>query len=357
MSNRRVISLRLALSLFASAVVVALCLLWLIWPERSTPPSVKTASPATATNAPADPAPTQVYAHNVLLRKGPVFRVYIRWIRGDMMATQPGVNPSLDDPRSFIFVIQKGVVHVNLGDIGDYLNSAIPARFPLRSISVNGEGDEVKVSGILHKLMLPLPVEIVSTVSSTTDGRLHLHVTKINVLKVPVKLLLRTLHVGIDDIMGNTPLNGVEIAGNDLYFDTPKLLPPPNIRGQLTGVAVARPDLVLIYGNSRNDETRLAQWHNFMKFTGGTIDMAKMTMHNSDMTLIDASDDPWFDLDLVNYKAQLTNGYSRMTPDLGIEIFMPDLEQQRANKASQSITLDWLRNRDKSLPPDVPVKK
>ena len=151
--------------------------------------------------------------------------------------------------------------------------------------------------------MLPLPVEMISTASSTPDGRLHLHVTKISVLKVPVKLLLRTLHVSIDDIMGNTPLNGVEISGNDIFFDTPKLLPPPNIRGQLTSVAVDRPDLVLIYGNSRNDETRLAQWHNFMKFTGGTVDMAKVTMHATDMTLIDASDDAWFDLDLVNYKA------------------------------------------------------
>ena len=46
-----------------------------------------------------------------------------------------------------------------------------------------------------------------------------------------------------------------------------------------------------------------------------------------------------------------------MTPQLGIEIFMPDVEKQRSDKSSQSITLDWLRNRDKSLPPDVPVKK
>jgi hypothetical protein len=357
MPDRRVISLRLALGLFAIVVVAALGLLWLVWPARGTPPDVKAASPSAVTSAPADPAPTQVYAHNLLLRKGPVFRVYIRWIRGEMLATRPRVNPSFDDPKSFIFVIQKGVIHANLGDIGNYLNSAVPPQFPFKNINVNGEGDQIKISGILLKMMLPLPVEIVSTVSSTPDGRIHLHVTKINVLKVPVKLMLRTLHVGIDDIMGNTPLNGVEISGNDLYFDTPKLLPPPNIRGQLTGVAVVRPDLVLIYGNSRNDETRLAQWHNFMKFTGGTVDFAKLTMHKTDLTLIDASDDPWFDLDLVNYKAQFTSGYSRMTPELGLEIFMPNLEQQRANKASQSITLDWLRNRDKSLPPDVPVKK
>ncbi len=359
MSSGRSLSLRITLGLIGAFLCV--CLVWLVLPERhrngAAPPSLQATSSASTATIPASPMPTQVYAHNVELRKGPVFRVYIRWIRGEMLPTQPGTNPSFDDPKSFLFVIQKGVIHVNLGDIGNYANSVLPDKFPFRRISVTGDQDQVKLSGTLHKMLLPLPIEIVSTVSSTEDGRLHLHVTKINVLKVPVKLLLRTLHIGIEDVMGDTPLNGVQISGNDLYFDTPKLLPPPYIRGQLTSVTVTRPDLVLIYGNSRNEENRLSQWHNFLKFTGGTVDMAKVTMHDADMTLIDASDDPWFDLDLVNYKAQLTNAYSRMTPQLGIEIFMPDLDKPTANKAGQSITLEWLRNRKAELPPDVPVKK
>jgi hypothetical protein len=331
-----------------------------VWPEHNKNAaglSLYTGSEADAARPATGSASTTVYAHNLRLRKGPTFRVYIRWIRGEMQATRVGIHPSLDDPKSFIFVIEKGVVHVNLGDIGNYLNSAIPAKFPFRNIVVTGDDEQLRVTGILHKWMMPLPVELLSTVSSTPDGRLHLHVTKINVLKMPVKLLMRALHIEIADVMGQTPLNGIEVSSSDLYFDTPKLLPPPYIRGQLTNVNVTRPDLVLIYGNSRNDETRLAQWHNFLKLTGGTIDFAKLTMHDADLTLIDASDDPWFDLDLVNYKAQLVNGYSRMTPQLGLEIFMPDLDKQLTNTSGKSITLDWLRNRDTTLPPDVPVKK
>ncbi|WP_213804588.1 hypothetical protein [Granulicella sp. dw_53] len=357
MPIRSKISTRLLLALAAVLLVVAL--LWLRWPafHKGTPPSLDQSAPLGSPPAATAEDPTAVYAHNLLLRKGSTFRVYIRWIRGQMLPTHPGVNPSLDDPKSFIFVIQKGVVHANLGDIGNYLNSAVPAKFPLQKINITGEGDQLKISGILHKLMLPLPVEMASTVSSTSDGRIHLHVTKINVLKVPVKALLGGLHVQIDDVMGSTPLAGVQVSGNDLFFDTPKLLPPPYIRGQLTGVSVDRPDLVLIYGNSRNDEARLAQWHNFLKLTGGTLDFGKLTMHNADLTLVDASDDAWFDLDLVNYQAQLVDGISRMTPQAGLEMFMPDVDQQRQNKSGKSITLEWLRNRNQSLPPDIPVKK
>jgi hypothetical protein len=52
-----------------------------------------------------------VYAHNLLLRKGPNFRIYIRWIRGQMVRTRREVNPSFDDLESFLLQIQKGVIH------------------------------------------------------------------------------------------------------------------------------------------------------------------------------------------------------------------------------------------------------
>ena len=341
------------------ALVLIFAILWLVWPEHhgsTTPvPSSKTGAPAVATSTDGARQPTTIYAHNLLLRKGPQFRVYISWIRGQMLRTQNRVDPSFDHPESFLLLIQKGVIHANLGDIGNFLNSNSPS-IPLKNITVRGEGNQVRLTGTMHKLLVPLPVELLSTVSASSDGRIHLHLNKINVLKIPVKGLLGSMHVEIDDIIGSAPMTGVEVSGNDLFFNTTQLLPPPHIRGLLTSVTVASPDLVLIYGNARNDESRLVQWHNFLSFTGGTLGFGKLSMSPTDLTLIDASDDPWFDLDLVNYQAQLTNGFSRMTPDQGLEIFMPDLDELRQKKASPSITLDWLKHRSQPLPPGIQVK-
>ena len=66
---------------------------------------------------------------------------------------------------------------------------------------------------------------------------------------------------------------------------------------------------------------QLAKWHNFLRFEEAHF--RELSMHPIDLTLIDASSDVWFDLDLVNYQAQLVNGYSRVTPQQGLEIFMP----------------------------------
>jgi hypothetical protein len=343
----------------AAALTIVLLLLLAglhIMRNRTPQPTIAPSPTRTPAKATDDPTPTTVYAHNLILRKGPVFRIYIRWLRGQMLRTHPNLNPSLDDPESFVFLIQKGVIRANLGDIANYFNAAAPAGFPLKNIAITGEGDQLKIAGTLHK-GVPLPVEIVSTISSTPDGRIHLHALKINALKIPVKALLGGLHIDIKDIMGTSPMPGIEISGNDLFLDTTKLTPPPHIRGQPTSVTLAKPDLILVYGNSDTDESKLAQWHNFLRLEGGTVSFGKLTMRNADLTLIDASDDAWFDLDLVNYQAQLVKGFSRITPQSGLEMFMPGLDGKAQNKSSETITLDWLRNRNRALPPNVPVNQ
>jgi hypothetical protein len=313
--------------------------------------------PVSAAGTPSadDLTPTSVYAHNLLLRKGPNFRIYIRWIRGQMVRTRRQVTPSFDDPESFVLQIQKGVIHANIGDISNYLNSSSPPNAPLKNISIQPEGDQLKLHGTVHKIF-SLPIELVGTLAPTPDGRVQFHVTKLNVLKIPLKGLLGGFHIELSDLVHASNIPGVQIVDNDIIFDTQKLLPPPHIHGQLTSVRVSPPDIEVIYGNAGNDEPSPARWHNFLRLSGGTLDFGKLTMHHVDLTMIDASQDQWFDLDLVNYQAQLVNGYTRMTAQAGLEIFMPDLDEKTPKKASESITLEWLKNRNRSLPPDVPVK-
>jgi hypothetical protein len=304
----------------------------------------------------ADLEPTLVYAHNLLLQKGPDFRIYISWIRGQMRRTQANVNPSFDEPDSFVFEIQKGVIRANIGDISHFLNANAPGNAPLKNITIEPDGDQLVLHGNVHKI-ISLPIELRGTLGSTPDGLVQFHLTKLDVLKLPLKRLLGGLHVQLDDLVHTSDMPGITIAGNDIFFDTQKLLPPPHIHGRLTSVRVLVPDIEVVYGGANVDETRLAQWHNFLKLSGGTIDFGKLTMHNVDLIMIDASTDPWFDLDLVNYQAQLVNGYTRMTPQAGLEIFMPDLDEQAAhNKANKTIGKEWLKNRNQTLPSDIPVR-
>ena len=346
------------------AVLISVCILlltWLLWHLRSkktagqpaaSPISVGASSGSTIFPTTPDSAPTAVFAHNLMLRKGPDFRIYVRWLRGDLVRTRQNVNPTFDDPESFRLDVKTGVIRANIGDIGNFLNAGGVANSPLRDIVLLAEGDHIKLKGTLHKL-ISIPVELLGSVAAAPDNRIQVHVTKLSVLKVPLKGLLGGLNIGVSDLFHPKGIPGIEVSGNDIFFDTLKLLPPPHIHGQLTKVRVVTPDIEEVYGNAEEAVTRFEQWRNFLRLNDGTIDFGKLTMHHVDITMVDLSDDAWFDLDLNNYQNQLVNGYTRMTPEAGLQIFMPDLDTLPKNKGNQNISMEWLKHRNLPPPPEV----
>lgn len=287
-----------------------------------------------------------------MLRKGPSFRVYVRWLQGRMARTRRNVDPSFDDPESFYLDIKTGVLRANIGDIANYLNAGGLGDAPLKNVTLSGDGDQIKLSGTLHKIV-PLPVDVLGQISALPDGGMRIHVTKINVLKIPFKALLGGLNITVSDLFSAKDISGIQVTGNDIVLDTQKLLPPPHIRGQLSAVRIVNPDLELVYGNAEPAAERVEQWRNFLRLSGGSIDFGKLTMHHVDLVMIDISDKPWFDLDLTNYQKQLVNGYTRMTPEAGLQIFMPDLSTLPRDKPTQNIGIEWMKNR--SLPPPQAV--
>jgi hypothetical protein len=324
-------------------------------PSHGTAPSQGAAATSSAGQGlrhSSDAGATRVYAHNLLLRKGPVFRVYIRWLRGKMTRSRQNINPSFDDPDSFTLNLDAGVLRANIGDISNYLNDAAGANSPLKHITLSGNGNQIKLTGTLRKI-IPLPIELIGTIAALPDSRIQVNVTKINVLKIPFKALLGGIHVSLSDLFHPKAIAGIEVSGNTIFLDPQKLLPPPHIRGQLTAVRVVNPDLEEVYGDARDDLTRVEQWRNFLRLRDGTLDFGKLTMHDVDLIMVDLSDDAWFDLDLAHYQEQIVNGYTRMTPQAGLQIFMPDLDKLPRKKANQSISLQWLKNRNATPPPEV----
>jgi len=298
---------------------------------------------------------TQIYAHNLRLHQGPNFRVYIQWLRGTLQPAHPGVSPSFDESESFYINVTDGVMRMNLGDISNYL-SAQMAKGSLRNVRMTGNGPQVKLTGMLHKMMMTLPIELNGIIKPTANNRIQIHVTKINVLKVPFKAMLRVFHVTLADFMPPGQVSGVEVNDNDIYFDPQLLLPPPHIKGSLTAISIGSPDLEAVYGASgRNDSERVEGWRNFLRLQHGSLSFGKLTMHDVDLMMVDISQDPWFDLDLANYQEQLVSGYTRITPQQGLQIFMPDASELKKGKPLDT-SIQWFKNRN-AAPPSEVVRK
>jgi hypothetical protein len=244
------------------------------------------------------------------------------------------------------------VIRANIGDIGNFLNAGGVAQSPLKNIKLSADGDQIKLNGTVHKIV-SLPIEMKGTVAAAPGSRIRIHVTKLSVLKIPFKGLLGSFHIDISDLFSPRNIPGIEISGNDIVLDTQTLLPPPHIRGELTKVRVVSPDIEEVFGNAENDVARVEQWRNFLRLREGTLDFGKLTMRHVDLIMIDTSNDPWFDLDLTHYQQQLVNGYTRVTPQAGLQIFMPDLDNIPHNTANQNISIEWMKNRNAPVPADV----
>jgi hypothetical protein len=347
--------MRIAAIALAGVLVVCTCLLVWRWtiPHKSIPdgltPSVAMRPPASVK---AGGSATNVYAHNLRLHKGERFRIYVRWFRGQMVGARRGVVPSFDDQDSFYLNVKSGVIRANIGDIGNLMNdSAASAHSPLKDMTLSGDGDLIHLRGTLHKV-IPIPVELVGQISAAPNNVIHVHVTKLNVLKIPFKGLLGFFHVHLSDLFDPHGVAGITVNGNDIYLDTVKLLPPPHIRGDMTSVRVVNPDLETVFGNAQGEVTRMEQWRNFLRLRGGTIDFGKLTMHQVDIVMVDISNDAWFDLDLAHYQEQMVYGYTHITPQAGLQIFMPDIDTLPKKKA-QSINLEWMKHRNEPPPPDI----
>jgi hypothetical protein len=164
------------------AVVVSLCILlvgFVAWRLRSNEPAASVSSSSAMTAVPASSmddfgAATAIYAHNLLLRRGPDFRVYVLWLRGNMIRTHIAVNPTFDDPESFILEIKTGVVRANIGDIGKFLNAGGLTNSPLTNVTLVADHDQIKLQGTLHKF-LSIPIELIGDVAAASDNRVQVH--------------------------------------------------------------------------------------------------------------------------------------------------------------------------------------
>jgi hypothetical protein len=313
-------------------------------------PDPATASGNDGRSPSAQPSGTNVEMHNVFLREKSGLKIRVRWLRGVMYPTRTGVNPSFDDLGSFALDIQDGVLSTRIVDLSDRLSSDVLKDSRLTKAILSAHGKQIKLTGKLSK-GVPLPIEMIGDVSASADGRIRIHVAKLHVLKIPVKGLFRTFDIKAGELLDPKGTNGVQATGDDIYVDSERILPRPHKHGKLTDVHIASGDLIEVYGSARPEVTRVEKWRNYIRLRGGTVDFGKLTMHDTDLMMIDVSQDAWFELDTAHYYAQMVNGFMRMTPQAGLQVFMPDV----GNVPNRDLSLQWLKNR--KVPPPTDLKK
>jgi len=293
-------------------------------------------------NVRADPKPTNIVdaeMRNVDFQVDSGIVLHISRLRGSLLPTVAGTPPTFDDPRSFTLSMHSAEIAIDTTSLALLLNRHVfgyPGA-PLRKLRLHTEGDQLVQSGVLHK-GINMPFRIRATVSLMPDGRIRLHPTSVRVLGIGVTNIMDFLGVELANVIKLKGGRGASIDGNDFILDPEAILPPPQIRGHLTRIAVGNGEIQQTFSPTPGQDVRplrtpSAKTPNYMYFRRGTLRFGKLTMADADLLIVDEDPSDIFDFSLGRYNDQLVAGYSKSTEAFGLVVHMPDLN-----------TLDLKRN-------------
>jgi hypothetical protein len=256
-------------------------------------------------------------------------------LRGVMIARSRGTPPVFDDQRSYTLHLQTGEFSMDMASLQNLLNRHVFGYegAPLKDVTVEPDGSRLKLRDKLRK-GISVPFSTTMSVSTTSDGQIRLQVESMKAVGVPAKGLLDLFGLALDDVMDIKKRRGVDVQDNSVIIAAGQVLPPPEMVGRLTRVAIQGNRLVqTIDDPSQGRPSRLVlpspAARNYIYFGGGTITFGKLTMRDADLQLIDTDPRDPFDFFPARYNAQLVAGYSKNTPAKGLKTYLPDFDDLR----------------------------
>jgi hypothetical protein len=272
----------------------------------------------------------QVQMNNVMYHVGPNAAVHIRRLGGELAPTKADGIPIFDDKNSFALRVAAATMAISPQAMASVLNQFVfnGKNSPIQDVSIALESGLMKVKG---KLKAGVSFETDSSVSVTSDGKIRLHAEKIRALHLPAKGLMDLFGLEIADLIKNGKVNGVTAEKDDLIIDPEQVFPPPRIQGRVSAIALTDGNIVLRFGSPQQFKWAKVNAQNYMWYHGNRLQFGKLTMHDTDLLLIDPDPRDPFDFDLDHYKEQLMAGYSKTTATFGLRTTMVDY-----NKLSKS---------------------
>jgi hypothetical protein len=279
-------------------------------------------------------AAVQTQMQNVKFRFTESATVYIKMLNGELLPTENAEFPIFDNKESFRLRIGYAEIDIAAGDLANVFNAYVfaGANSPLKGVSMSIENGHLKIKGKLHDVGT-IPFETESTVSPTEDGKILLQTGKVKALHVPVKGIMNLFGVEIADLIKNGKLPGIEARGDDLVLDPSLVFPAPHMEGRVTATRIEGNTIVLTFGD-KNHAGKARQAGNYMSFRGNRLRFGKLTMTDVDMTLIDMDPADPFDFFLDRYKDQIAAGYSKISSNSALRIFVRDFNKLKKSGAA-----------------------
>ena len=293
--------------------------------KRTAP--AESSGPVPAAETPVSVAPpasrrgVKTEMRNVMFHLTDEAAAHVESLSGEMYPTGKNEIPVFDDKTSFEVHVINGRISITPQAMASILNSQVFGRSdsPLKDISISIDKDRLRIKGRL-RARGDIPFETSAILTVTSDGRIRVTTEKLKALHVPVKGMMDKLGIELASLVSTSKIPGMVTDKNDVLMDLGLLLPPPHIKGKVSAVLIGDNSIVTIFGDeakpgSANDPV------SYMSFKGNPVRLGKLTMENTDLTVLNLDSDEPIDWSQDHYREQLVAGYSKITPNFGLRAY------------------------------------
>ncbi len=322
MQDRLETNMRLALLLTSSLLLLS-CNSAGNKPKPPPPRSEETPAKTLEPSEPAD-AETRVEMVNVIIRLDPELPLHVRRLSGKLLRTKKTNPPTFDDKLSYIIAVDSAEIAISTAAMSHMMNTYVFGEpdAPLKNLRLSIVDGQIKQEGTIRKGP-GISFETTGDMSPTPEGLIRIHPQKIRAAHLPVKGLMKLFGVDMAKLINTRNSRGISVDDDDIILDPAQALPPPKMRGRVTAVRIEGDQIVQLFGTEKPDPAKKPAG-NYMWYRGGILRFGKLTMHDTDMRLIDADPRDPFDFSPDHYKDHLVAGYSKNTPSGGLLVYMPD---------------------------------
>ena len=310
----------------------------------SLPSSNNSATPAsngvTSSESPAVAPPprgkgVKAEMHNVIFRLMPKAGAHLETLSGELWPTGKNEMPVFDDKSSFEVHVNSGRVSVTPEALSAVMNDYVFAKpdAPLKELQVKIQNGKLDVKGKLHAKG-DLPFETIGTLSVNPDGRIRVRTEKVKALHLSLKKVMSVFGIELASLLSSSKIPGIRIDKDDVIMDLGELLPPPHIRGKVSAVQVAGNSIVTMFGDGGKSASS-EEKGNYMQFEGNRVQFGKITMDNTDLTILDMDPDDPLDWSPDHYREQLVQGYAKVNENFGLRAYVKDYSKLSRNPAAK----------------------
>jgi hypothetical protein len=284
--------------------------------SNSTPATPAPPAESPATQPPPNARAVKTEMRNVMFHLTSKAAAHLETLSGELWPVGKNEMPVFDDKTSF----------------DSYVFARSDA--PLKDISISIDKDRLIIKGKLHTKG-DIPFGTAGRLSITPDGHLRVHTEKITALKIPVKGMMGLFGIELAKVVNTSKIDGMDADKDDLLMDLGGLLPPPHIKGKVTGVRIENNAIVAFFGTEAPRSSVPVEKDNYMSFTGNSVRFGKLIMENADLTVLDLDPRDPLDWNQDRYKDQLEAGYSKITSNFGLHAYAKDFAKLSRSSSAQ----------------------